>query len=112
MLPSFCRDVVTVHRAQLVELRGSLVRDWANETTHDITGCSFQAFSTSRDMDSRTSNVEIDATLYANPNADIAEGDRVEFHGSTYELMGAPIPYPGATGALDHYEIPLRRWAG
>lgn len=112
MLPSFCRDVVTVVRAPLVESRGSLVRDWNNAETHLIAGCSFQGLSTSRDMDNRTGQVEIVATLFANPGADIDAGDRIEFGGASYELTGEPIPYPGATGALDHYEIPLRHWRG
>lgn len=112
MLPSFCRDVVTVVRAPLVEMRGSLVRDWDNATVHQIGGCSFQAVSTSRDMDNRADQVEIVATLFANPGADIESGDRIEYGKASYELTGEPIPYPGATGALDHYEIPLRHWRG
>lgn len=112
MLPSFCRDSVTVHRAARTESRGSTILDWSDETAHTIARCSVQPGSTVRDMNGRALAVTDGATLYAPAGADIEEGDRVEFDGVTYEVDGAPRSYRSATGRVSHVEVSLKDWRG
>ena len=112
MLPSFCRDVITVKRARLVDKRGTIVQDWTNPQTFELTNCSFQNQTTGTDRDGRTLQITNGAVLYTNYDADVEAGDRVEFRGETYLIEGAPIPVYGATGRISHYEIPLSAWSG
>lgn len=112
MLPSWCRDEITIERAPLVDKRGTLVRDWANKQEIEVSGCSVQERTTSREMDGRTLQITNGAVLYAPANANIQAGDRVVFNGHRYEIAGNPLDYPGATGRLSHKKIPLTEWSG
>lgn len=112
MLPSFCRDIVTIHRPARKESRGSVVLDWSQESTHLVMGCSVQPGSTAHTMDDRTLAIQDGATLYAPNGADVAEGDRVEFDGIIYEVDGAPRHHRSATGRVSHVEVPLKNWRG
>ena len=49
MLPSFCREVVTVSRAPLAAMRGTYERDWSSASSHEVAGCSVQPSQTSGD---------------------------------------------------------------
>lgn len=112
MLPSFCRDTVTVLRPTLTEKRGTQVLDWTNPTSTVVNGCELQTRTTSRDMDGRALQVTNGAMLYVNPDVSIQAGDRIR-HGSTvYEITGEPMAKVGATGRLSHYAIPLSEWKG
>lgn len=111
-LPSFCRDTVTVKRAREVDKRGTIVLDWSNPEEITLTRCSFQNQTTSRDTDGRTLQVTNGAMLYTSYDADVQAGDRVDWHGGSFEITGAPIPVYGATGRISHYEIPLSESAG
>lgn len=112
MLPSFCRDTIEVLRANLVESRGSKVRDWSDPTHITVKGCSVQPSTTSRDFDGRTTQVTEEWTLYAPPNADIAAGDRIEWQGLTFEVNGAPMPWSSPTGRVSHVYARLSEWRG
>lgn len=112
MLPSFCRDTVTIKRPQRVEKRGTIVFDWTDPDVITLNRCSFQNTSTMRDTDGRTLQVTNGAMLYTEYNADVSAGDRVEYRGGIYEITGAPIPVYGATGRISHYEIPLSESTG
>lgn len=111
MLPSFCRHTVTIHRAPLKDARGSLVRDWENASTHEITGCSVQPSSTASNFE-REEQVTDRWQLYAPPQADIQTGDRVEFNGTLYEIDGAPYNWPSPTGRVAHLQAHLIEWEG
>lgn len=112
MLPSFCRDVVTVIRAPLVDRRGTQVRDWANATSIEIGGCSVQPSQSTRDFDGRTLSVSEEWALYAPPGADIRAGDRVSWRGVDYEINGAPMPWESPTGRISHIWARLSEWSG
>lgn len=112
MLPSFCRDVVTVKRPQRRESRGSIVLDWSSPEEITLTRCSFQNQNTYTDRDGRTLQVTNGARLFTSYDADVQAGDRVEWRGGVYEITGAPIPVYGATGRISHYEIPLTESTG
>ena len=112
MLPRFCKDVVTVKRAEQVDKRGTTVLDWSSPTTFEISGCSVQPSTTSRDFDGRALQVSEDWVLYAPPDADVQAGDRVEWHGSVFEINGSPMPWESPTGRVSHVWARLVEWRG
>lgn len=110
MLPSWCRDTVTVWRAPLVDSRGTKVRDWTQATSHVIDGCSLQPGGTSTDFGEPRQANESDATLYAPPGADIEADDRVEFDGTTWAVDGQPMDWRSPTGRVTHRQARLTAW--
>lgn len=112
MLPSFCKDAVTVKRAQLVDSRGSKVLDWSSPQEFTLSGCSVQPNTTTRDFDGRTIQVSEDWIIYAPPNSDLQAGDRIEWQGLTFELNGAPMPWQSPTGRVSHVWARLNEWRG
>ena len=112
MLPSWCSDTVTVLRAPLVTNGTRTERDWTDAQGHAITGCSVQPAGTSSDFGTVDAVANADATLYAPPSADIAEGDRVAFAGATYVVDGIPYEWKSPTGRVSHLQARLRKWAG
>ena len=111
MLPSWCRDTVTVKRAPVVAVRGSEARDWNNAASHTVAGCSVQHASVMRDFN-RAVNVSESWTLYAPPGADIEAGDRIEWNGHTFEINGAPYAWTSPTGRVSSVQVPLVEWKG
>lgn len=111
MLPSFCKECVTIRRAPLIERRGSTVRDWDNYTTHTISGCSVQPASTSSNEE-RAEQVTERAELYAPPGANVETGDRVEVGGIVYDIDGAPYTWKSPTGRVTHLHAHLIEWSG
>lgn len=112
MLPSFCRDAVTVRRAARTVSRGSSVMDWDAASEHVLKRCSVQPAQTVRTTGDRTLAIADGATLYAPFGADVEAGDRIEFEGAVYEVDGSPMTYRSATGAVSHMEVPLKLWRG
>lgn len=112
MLPSFCRETVTVIRAALKDSRGTKVLDWQNATRTPLDGCSVQPGDTSRDFDGRTVQVSEDWTLYAPPGSDVKAGDRIEWEGTTFEIDGVPMPWKSPTGRVSHMWAKLKEWRG
>ena len=112
MLPSFCKDTITVKRAALVDSRGTKVRDWANAASFAVNGCSVQPSTSSRDFDGRTTQVTEEWTLYAPPGSDLQAGDRIEWNGLTFEINGAPMPWTSPTGRVSHVWARLNEWSG
>ena len=112
MLPSFCRQTVTRVRPGATTSRGSVVPDWTNATTKEITGCSMQPAGTSLSQDGRVLGIMDGFTCFMPADADVQAGDRIVFGGVTYEINGEIRGWPSATGALDHIEINLVRYAG
>ena len=112
MLPSFCKDTITVKRAALVDSRGTKVRDWAHATSTTLNGCSVQPSTTSRDFDGRTTQVSEEWMLYAPPGSDLQAGDRIEWNGLTFEINGAAMPWTSPTGRVSHIWARLSEWRG
>lgn len=112
MLPSWCQDTATVLRAPLVARGMRTERDWANAQSHELTGCSVQPGGTSTGFGTVDAVSVTDATLYAPPSADVAEGDRVEFAGATYVVDGIPYEWKSPTGRVSHLQARLRKWEG
>lgn len=112
MLPSFMRQQITRIRPSTKTLRGSTVPDWSNATTLVITGCSVQPAGTSLSQDGRVLGTSDGLTAYIPANADVIEGDRIEYAGKTYTINGEPRVWPSATGGLDHIMLNLVRWSG
>lgn len=112
MLHSWCTQAVTVHRAALVDARGSKVRDWNNAATHRIGGCSVQPAATGSDEFNRAEQSTNRWTLYAPPGTDVQRGDRVEFGGTMYEVDGTPYDWQSPTGRVSHRQANLVEWVG
>lgn len=112
MLPSFCRDTVTVWRAPVIEERGTTVRDWANAAPHTVAGCSFQPASTAGTWGELRNGAETRATLWLQPGADIEFGDKVEFQGNVYALDGEPLEWRSPSGVVTHLTCNLVDWRG
>lgn len=112
MLPTFCRDVVTVERAPLVAERGTQVRDWSQAVAHTVAGCSVQPGGTSGTWGELRNGAEVRATLYAPPGSDIEFSDRVSFGGNVYALDGEPLEWRSPTGRVTHMVCALIDWRG
>lgn len=112
MLPSFCRDSITVKRGRLAPGRGAEVIDWSNPIKFTIDGCSVQPSSTSRDFDGRSLQVTEEWTLFAPSGSDLKAGDRIEWSGLSFEVDGAPMPWQSPTGRVSHIWARLKEWRG
>lgn len=112
MLPSWFRQTVTRIRPGTKTSRGSSVPDWNNVSTLVISGCSVQPSGTTLTQDGRVLGISDSFTLYMPANADVREGDRVEFDGEIYAVIGVPKPWQSPTGNLNNKQVTLERWAG
>lgn len=112
MLPSFCTDEVTVYRAPLVDSRGTQVRDWAQEESHTVSGCSFQFATSSTTWSDTRQTATIRARLFVPYGSDIQQDDCIGFYGNRYAIDGAPMPRRSPTGAVTHTVLNLIDWRG
>ena len=112
MLPSFCREVVTVSRAPLAAMRGTYERDWSRASSHEVAGCSVQPSQTSGDSSEPRPGVSLSATLYAPPGADLRAHDRVTCSLGRFRVVGMPMAVASPTGALSHVRAQLSREEG
>lgn len=112
VLPSFCRETVTVSRAPLVASRGTSERDWANATSHVVAGCLVQPAQTSQGASEPRPGISLAATLHAPPGADLAAHDRVKCSLGRFRVVGAPMAVTSPTGALSHVRAELSREEG
>lgn len=112
MMPTFSRDTVTIHRPLLIEERGTQVRCWDRETTHEITGCSFQPVRASTNWTEPRQAATVRATLYLPPGSDIEQEDMVEFEGAKYAIDGTPLVWKSPSGRHDHMQVSLIDWRG
>lgn len=108
---SFARDVVTVVRAATYVERGDTIFDWADVTTHDISGCIVQPMVGEEILGDRDAVVRRWKGFLPH-NSDLLETDRVVHLGLTYEIDGYVQRWPSPTGALKHDEITLKRVEG
>ena len=109
---SFFRDTVTIIRAPLEMRNGSEYRDWNNATSHELERVQVVAAGTSRDFAGRAESITDRRTLRANYDADIQEGDRVEYGGKLYEIDGEVFHTKSPTGRASSTRCTLMRWKG
>lgn len=115
MLFGWCTDTVTVMRAGTKTVRGQSVPDWANATTHEVSGCSLQQTDTETGFDATQRDPsESTARLICPYGSDVREGDRVSHGGRTWLVSGFPpgsgvrSPYGGASNLT----VTLKEWRG
>lgn len=111
MLPSLAKQTVTRIRPTFKDVRGSRVPDWSDPDRKVISGCSVQPASTDLAQDGRVLGILDGITCYMPPNADVLEGDRIEFEGILYTIDGTPRVWQGP-GNLSHILLRLVRWSG
>lgn len=112
MLPSFCRDTVTVIRPKMVDQRGSLVPDYTQATESTLSGVSVQPSSTADSTVEVRFNSSFDAIMYAPANADIQRLDRIRWRTFTFDVDGVAMPWVSASGSLDHMVVHLAAQMG
>lgn len=111
-MPTFCNDTVTRWRAPLVDSRGTKIRDWQSAQPAKVAGCSVQPAGANATFGEQRNGAEYSAVLYMPPNADIEQGDRVEFDGFKYSIEGGPMMWRSPTGRVTHKVCTLRDWRG
>ena len=112
MLPSWFTQSVTRVRPSTKTLRGSVVPDWDSVSRKTIRGCSVQPSSTTLSQDGRILGISDSFTLYMPANADVDKGDRIEYGGETYTVMGVPRLWISPTGGLNNKQVTVERWDG
>lgn len=111
MLPSFATTTVQRIRPGTATERGAAIRDWANATTADITGCHVQPDGTSSDYSDRE-QASLTYTLWAPSGSDIRKGDRVAVDGHTFDVVGVPFAWASPNGAVSHMTCRMTEWEG
>ncbi|MBO4390393.1 MAG: hypothetical protein J5825_06005 [Lachnospiraceae bacterium] len=111
-IPSWCKQEITIIRPGTATSRGSSVYDWSNPTSWVVSNCSVQPASTGLSQDGRVLGINEGYTVYLPPGTDVKAGDRVEFEGETYTILGRPKPWVSATGAVSHIQLSIERWSG
>ena len=90
---------------------GNQTEDWDTATPTEVGDVSIQPSSTQEVVDDQQTTVA-DWRFYSEDSAASAltASSRVECQGQTYEVVGAPQPWPDPfePGAIDHWEAPLR----
>lgn len=112
MVGSFANDTITRVRPATKSVRGSDIPDWDNASSLSIAGCSVQPSSTSLSQDGRVLGVSDGMTCYCPYDADIQAGDRVQFEGLTYTVIGEPRRWKSPTGNRSNMQVNLERWSG
>lgn len=112
MLPSWFSQSVTRVRPGTKTSRGSAVPDWDNATSATIAGCSVQPSTTMLSQDGRVLGLQESFNLYMPADADVIEGDRIEYGGNSYVVSGIPRPWISPTGGLSNKQVTLERWTG
>lgn len=109
---SFFNDTVTVIRAPLEKKNGQQFRDWDQASKSTLEKVLITSVGTSRDFAGRTESISDDRRLRANYDADIEEGDRVEYEGKLYEVSGEVIRTKSPRGRVSSTRCSLARWKG
>ena len=112
MLPSWANDTVTRLRPTIVTQRGSEIPDFSNPDRLNIEGCSMQPSGTSLTQDGRVQGTAEGYTCYLPPGADIMAGDRIQYDGAIYTIMGEPKTWKSPTGMVNNTQLQLERWYG
>lgn len=111
-LLSFFNRTITRIRPGTITERGTDYPNWEDADELDIPNCCVAWKNTSLSQEGRVLGLIDTRVLYAPLDADIKEGDRIRYKGKVYEIDGDPMDWESPTGALDHYEIDLKRYEG
>lgn len=98
-------------RAHVVDEWGQEVLDWEQADRKPIPGCVVYGLA-SKEMESGREITGSTVQLLAPFHADIKGGDRVEYDGEVYEIIGAPQKQCSPTGVVSNLEIMLKKWVG
>ena len=112
MLPSWANDTVIRLRATIITQRGSEIPDWTNPNRLTITGCSMQPAGTSLTQDGRVQGTSDGYSCFLPPGADVQAGDRIEYGGLVYTIMGEPRVWQSPTGRVSNTQLQLERGYG
>lgn len=120
MLPSWCRDSVTIIQPGTKTVRAATVPDWDNVTETAVSGCSLQPGASGFEMSQeRVSAVQADLTAYIPAGVPVNAGDRVRVdasatvaQGDVYTVDGEPERFPSPFGTVAHIRLSLRKWSG
>lgn len=112
MLPSWASDTVTRLRPTIISQRGSQIPDWTNPDRLTISGCSMQPAGTSLTQDGRIQGVSDGYNCYLPHGVDVQAGDRIEYDGKVYTIMGEPRVWRSPTGLVSNTQLQLERWYG
>lgn len=112
MLPSWANDSITRLRASVITRRGSEIPDWTNPDRLEITGCSMQPAGTSLTQDGRVQGTSDGYNCYLPPGSDVRAGDRIQYNGETYAIIGKPRAWTSPTGMVSNIQLQLERWDG
>lgn len=93
-------------------VRGSDVPDWEHVTILEIPGCSMQPAGTGLSQDGRVLGLSDGMTCYCPYDADVREGDRIQFEGLVYVIDGLPRKWRSPTGNRSNMQLNLKRWSG
>ena len=112
MLPSWCRDEVTIVRPSWVEERGKRIPDYDSPAeTVVVSGCSVQPGATSEVQEGRQ-NVTVRWTLIAPPGTVIGAHDAVDWEGVRYQADGGGQAWRSPTGSVSNVVAALVDWEG
>jgi head-tail adaptor len=105
-------DDLFVLRAELVTgYGGSRVRDWPN-ASRTPSPASVQP-SSSSESKSRGDRVETTLRVFLPPGTDVVATDRIEWHGTVYDIHGEPMRWPSPfSGGEHHVELQMRKVTG
>lgn len=112
MLPSWANETVTRLRPTVIVQRGSEIPDWSDPDRLQIPGCSMQPAGTSLTQDGRVQGTSDGYTGYLPPGSDVRAGDRIQFGGATYAVIGEPRAWQSPTGRVSSLQVQLERWYG
>ena len=125
MLPSFCRDTVTVVHPGVRHERGAPIPDWENATETVVDGCSYQPYATTTNtvrehvgVAPLVRPIKDEGRLYMPPGTEIADGDAVlvpvgESRAVRRFLVnGIPMPWRSPTGRVSHVAVELIAYKG
>lgn len=111
MLPSFCTEDVIRIRPGTKEERGSIIPDWSNPDRLLIEGCSVQPTATTLSQDGRVLGTSESMTAYLPEDSDVIAGDRIEYDGKVYTIIGEPKIWKGPLN-MSNMQLNLTKWEG
>lgn len=111
MLPSFCNDEIVRLRPGTKVERGSTIFDWSNPSRLLIDGCSVQPTATTLSQDGRVLGTSESMTAYLPEDSDVIAGDRIEYDGTVYTIIGKPKIWKGPLN-MSNMQLNLTKWEG